>query len=210
MICDRWEFFETLSPLYWGKFAVKETRVESLITQSDPLFIDQTAETTAACSFGLSQSGVPFNSLCTVKLTVKPEAFNNYQWAQASTMPLSSFNCTLCVFRLQNYYFSHTNLVKPCMYFRTSQVDEFILIFTSKRPGYMMNKKCMFVLISCEIICENKKEKKGNRLKHLNSWIFWQALNRIWQWVICLYLKRQAWTKENKKRGWRGRWLNRN
>lgn len=49
-------FSGTLSPVHWGKFTVKETRVESLITQSDPLFIDQTAVRTAAHSFSLSQS----------------------------------------------------------------------------------------------------------------------------------------------------------
>lgn len=45
-----------LSPVDRGKFTVKKTVVETLITQSDPLFIDQTTMRAAPHSFSVSQS----------------------------------------------------------------------------------------------------------------------------------------------------------
>lgn len=39
------------------------------------------------------------------------------------------------------------------------------------------------------------------RLNYLNSWISWQALKRVWQWVIRLYLERQAWSEGDRKEG---------
>lgn len=191
-----WVFLEH-SLQFTGKITVKETRVESLITQSDPLFIDQTAARTAAHSFSLSQS-VSHLTVCAQSNSPwnqwLPAIINVLRWAWCLCPSLIVlWVCLGCKFSLIKVLF---NFIKRRKLIRFSSRSNWI----HKHFLHSLSPERTIMHFFYNIIINNLYYDE-KRLNYLNSWISWQALKRIWQWVIRLYLEMQAWSKGDKKEG---------